>query len=74
MEEDDTDDESDNDEEQEEVPDRDDNDSADSRNSDAELEVGNEVEDDEEQSALSRIREDFAVGVSGARSDCTHQE
>ena len=74
MEEDDTDDESDNDEEQEEVANRDDNDSADSRNSDAELEVGNEVEDDEEQSALSRIREDFAVGVSGARSDRTHQE
>ncbi|CAI9628569.1 unnamed protein product [Alternaria burnsii] len=74
MEEDDTDDESDNDEEQEEVPDENGSDGADSRNSDAELEVDNEVEDDEEQSALSRIREDFVIGVSGARSDCTHQE
>lgn len=64
MEEDDTDDESDNDEEQEEVPDENGSDGADSRNSDAELEVDNEVEDDEEQSALSRIREDCLGGLS----------
>ena len=36
--------------------------------------VDAEAGDDEEQSALDRIREDLTMGVVEARSDCTHQE
>ncbi|KAL6154711.1 Xenotropic and polytropic retrovirus receptor 1 [Exserohilum turcicum] len=39
--------------------------------SDGEREVEAEVGDNAEQSALERIREDFTVGVTGARSDGT---
>ncbi|KAI8933342.1 hypothetical protein NX059_009964 [Plenodomus lindquistii] len=34
----------------------------------------NEIADDEEESALSRIREDLEIGMSGARGDRTHDE
>ncbi|KAI4949518.1 hypothetical protein J4E91_005257 [Alternaria rosae] len=75
---DDTDDDSDNEEEQEQEQDTlvnvDGSDGSDSRHSIAEVEVDEEGADEEEQSALSRIREDFNIGVTGARSDHTHQK
>ena len=43
-----------------------------SSDGDGEADVDEEVGDEEEQSALDRIREDFALGVTGARSDRTH--
>ena len=70
---DDSDDESDNDEEAGELVNSSgsNSDGARSRDSDGEDDVEDEVHDGEEMSALARIREDFAVGVTGAHSDGT---
>ncbi|EUC30882.1 hypothetical protein COCCADRAFT_38960 [Bipolaris zeicola 26-R-13] len=70
---DDSDDESDNDEEAGELVNgsRSNSDGARSRDSDGEDDVEAEVHDEEEMSALARIREDFAIGVTGAHSDGT---
>jgi hypothetical protein len=69
---DDTDDESDGEEEQVDasVMGNEENEIVKSEDSDGEV----EVEDDEEESALSRIREDLAIGLTGARGDRVHEE
>lgn len=68
----DDDEESDNDDESGELANSRGSVGAEDKDSDGEREVEEEAQDDEEQSALARIREDFNIGLTNSRSDRTN--